>query len=263
MRDPSRVRVTGPLELDAPGFAGELARQGYTPNSAAVQLQLMAHVSRWLAARGRDAAALDGEAVEGFLAARRAAGYTMFVSGRAMVPLLGYLRAVGAAPAAVAPAPGTPVELLLGRYRLYLLVERGLSAGTARGYVDAVRPFLYGREAAGGLRLGRLTAAEVAAFVVARCPGQARGSAKLTVTAMRSLWGSCTWRASSRGRWSARCRRRPRGGWRACRGRSSRGRSGGCSARVTAAARRAGATLRSWLVGAAGAARRGGRRARA
>jgi integrase/recombinase XerD len=177
MRDPSRVRVTGPLESYAPGFAGELARQVTTPNSAALQLQLMAHVSRWLAAQGRDAAALDGEAVEAFLAARRAAGYTMFVTGRAVAPLLGYLRAVGAAAAVSAPMEATPVELLLERYRRYLVVERGLSAGTARGYVDAVRPFLDGREGAGGLRLGRLTAAEVCAFVVARCPGQARGSA--------------------------------------------------------------------------------------
>jgi site-specific recombinase XerD len=81
------------------------------------------------------------------------------------------------------------VEALLERYRRYLLGERGLAAGTARGYLDAVRPFLDGREAAGGLRLERLTAAEVCAFVVARCPGEARGSAKLTVTAMRSLLG--------------------------------------------------------------------------
>jgi site-specific recombinase XerD len=154
-----------------------------------LQLQLMAHVSRWLAAQGRDARALGGGTVEAFLVARRAAGYTRFVTDRAMAPMLGYLRAVGAAPAAVASAPGTPVELLLERYRRYLLVERGLAARTARGYVDAVRPFLDAREAAGGLRLERLSAAEVTAFVVARCPGQARGSAKLTVTAMRSLLG--------------------------------------------------------------------------
>jgi integrase/recombinase XerD len=189
MRDPSRVRVTGPLEVHASGFAAELARVGYAPNSAALQLQLMAHVSRWLAAQGRDAAGLDGDAVETFLAGRRAAGYTNLVSGRAMAPLLGFLRVVGAASAAVAPVPATAVEALLERYRRYLLGERGLAAGTARGYLDAVRPFLDGREAAGGLRLERLTAAEVCAFVVARCPGEARGSAKLTVTAMRSLLG--------------------------------------------------------------------------
>lgn len=129
MRDPARVRVAGPLERFAEGFATELSRQGYTANSAALQLGLMAHASRWLAAQGRDAA-LDAAAVDAFLAARRVAGYASLVTGRAMAPLLGFLRGVGAAPAAVAPVAGTPAEVLLERYRRYLLVERGLAAGT-------------------------------------------------------------------------------------------------------------------------------------
>ena len=57
MGDPSRVRVTGPLTPFAEGFAAELARQGYTRNSAADQVRLLAHLSRWLAAHGLDAAA--------------------------------------------------------------------------------------------------------------------------------------------------------------------------------------------------------------
>jgi len=37
--------------------------------------------------------------------------------------------------------------------------------------------------------LGGLSAADVVAFVVARCPAQSRGAAKMTVTALRSLLG--------------------------------------------------------------------------
>ena len=48
MRDPSRVRVSGPLEGYASGFAAELARVGYTRNATACQLRLMAHLSGWL-----------------------------------------------------------------------------------------------------------------------------------------------------------------------------------------------------------------------
>jgi len=118
MRDPARVRVAGPLERFAEGFATELSRQGYTANSAALQLGLMAHASRWLAAQERDAAALDGDAVDAFLAARRVAGYASFVTRRAMAPLLGFLRGVGAA--AVAAVARTPAEVLLERYRRYL-----------------------------------------------------------------------------------------------------------------------------------------------
>lgn len=49
MVDRSRVRVSGPLASYVRGFGGELARLGYTPLSARLQLQLMAHLSRWLA----------------------------------------------------------------------------------------------------------------------------------------------------------------------------------------------------------------------
>jgi site-specific recombinase XerD len=83
------------------------------------------------------------------------------------------------------------VDVALERYRRYLAVERGLGNATARGYVDAVRPFLRTRVSADGsaLELGHLTAADVISFVVARCPHQGRSAAKLTVTALRSLLG--------------------------------------------------------------------------
>ena len=82
--------VFGPLESYAPGFRLELSRQGYTSHSAACQLHLMAHVSRWLAAEGLEATGLTAAGVEAFLAARRAAGYAQWCSVKALVPLLGY-----------------------------------------------------------------------------------------------------------------------------------------------------------------------------
>src|SRR6266511_3891689 len=120
MRDPSRVRVSGPLEEYASGFAVELARVGYTRNTTACQLRLLAHLSSWLAGRGLDPAGLDAAAVEEFFAARRAAGHTTLRSSRALEPLLGYLRGLGVEPAAVVVAT-TPAEELLERYRRYLL----------------------------------------------------------------------------------------------------------------------------------------------
>ena len=74
------------------------------------------------------------------------------------------------------------------RFRVYLTVERGLAESTVVGYVDAVKPFLAELDD-DGLDLRELTAARVTAFVVARCPGQSRGAAKMTVCALRSLLG--------------------------------------------------------------------------
>ena len=92
------VRVTGPLAPYARGFAVELARLGFTRGSAQKQLQLAAHVSRWLGDAGLGTADLDACAVDGFLAARRAAGHGEFITPKALAPLLGYLRGLDAAP---------------------------------------------------------------------------------------------------------------------------------------------------------------------
>jgi site-specific recombinase XerD len=190
MHDPSRVRVSGPLEVFASGFAAELARVGYRRVPIVFQLQLMAHASRWLQREGLAVDALTSEVVERFLAERRAAGYTNYVTARAMAPLLGYLRGLGVAPAASPRRAVGAVEVLLADYREYLAVERGLTTDTVEGYVLAVRPFLGGRLGDGDeLDLAGLSAADVVAFVVARCPAQSRGAAKMTVTALRSLLG--------------------------------------------------------------------------
>jgi integrase len=79
------------------------------------------------------------------------------------------------------------VEELLGLYRAWLLVERGVTPGTARGYLDCVRPFVATRASGDALEFTRVTAADVTAFVLAACPGRAVGSAKLIVCALRSL----------------------------------------------------------------------------
>ncbi len=47
----SKARVVGPLAPCAQRFGQELLDLGYTDLSAAEQLQLMGHVSRWLAGR--------------------------------------------------------------------------------------------------------------------------------------------------------------------------------------------------------------------
>jgi integrase/recombinase XerD len=192
LTDPSRIRVFGPLAAFAAGFAGELARQGYTPHSVRFQMRLMAHLSRWLMGEGLDVGDLRTTEVERFLCARRAAGHRHHLSIKAMRPMLDYLCGLGAAPTPPPPStPSSPVEVALERYRSYLTVERGLGNATARGYVDAVRPFLRGRVSPDGLALDleHLRAADVIAFVVARCPHQSRGAAKMTVTALRSLLG--------------------------------------------------------------------------
>src|SRR2546426_788618 len=189
MTDPSEGGVSRPLQPLATGLASSLVREGYTPNSATSQMHLMAHLSRWLAGEGVEARALRATDVERFLSARRDAGYTHHLSGKAMRPLLSYLRDQGVWLTPPPPVTNGPVDMAIERYREYLTKERGLQRATARGYVDAVRPFLRGRLSPDGLTLDSLRAADISAFVGARTPNQSRGAAKLTVTALRSLLG--------------------------------------------------------------------------
>lgn len=189
MGDVSRIRVTGPLEPYVSGFVPALAERGYTPVSMAHQLRLMAHVSRWLACERFGPDDLSPARVEQFVAARRAAGYVNYVTPRALLALLEYLRDVGVVPPARDPVL-SEVEELLGGYRAWLCSERGLAAVTTRNYADMVRPFVASRlNAAGELDLRSLAAGDVLAFVLAQCPHRRAGSAKLLVTALRSLLG--------------------------------------------------------------------------
>jgi hypothetical protein len=189
MTSPSWARVQGPLAPYADGFRVELERLGYTPLTAATHVRLMAHLSRWLARVGAEASGLTLALVEAYFAERRAAGYAGHVTGRALRPLLGYLRRLGVVPPAAPAASASAEEGLLARYREYLLIERGLAETTADLNVRMVRPFLAGRVTAeGGLDLGHVTAGEVAAFVVAQSRQRPK-SVKRMVTALRSLFG--------------------------------------------------------------------------
>jgi integrase/recombinase XerD len=179
----SRVRVSGPLAEHAAGFAGFLAEAGYTPLSAANQVRVLAHLSRWMEGCGLGAGELTGERLGQFLVARREAGYTCWLSERGLAPLTAFLRGLGVVPAAGPAVPPGAAGALLGRYRVYLEAERGLAAGTVRYCMDEARGFLAGREG----RLAGLDAAEVSGFVADQCRRRSTGSAKILVTALRSL----------------------------------------------------------------------------
>ena len=184
---PSWPDVTGPLAEYADGFRAELARLGYTPLTAACQLRLIAHLSRWMTAERLSARDLDMEAAEQYFATRRSAGYANERTVEALGPLLGYLRALGAAP--LPPAvPVTETSQLLDLFGAYLASERGLAPRTVALNVRLARPFLQQRalERDGRLGLDQLTAAEVRAFVLDQARKQPR-SAKRIVTALRSL----------------------------------------------------------------------------
>jgi integrase/recombinase XerD len=188
MKELSGVRVDGPLEPFADGFAAVLDEAGYLPGATALQLRLLAHLSRWLEGERLTPDGLSDAELNRFRL-EHVASYASLRGAEGMVPLLKYLRQLGVVPAAEAPVLTVAGELL-ERYRRFLTVERGLTRESARGYVDIVRPFVESRvRESGELELWDLQAGDVLGFLLEHAGQRSRHSAKALVTGLRSLLG--------------------------------------------------------------------------
>jgi site-specific recombinase XerD len=191
MYDPdlSKVRFTGPLAVFAPGWREALVADGYVSCSAAIKLQLAAHLSRWLDEQGLDAGDVTEPVIEDFLVERRAT-HTHQISLEALGPFLGYLRSLGAIPGLAPHVAVTEQEVLLAEYRDYLLARRGLSAPVVSAYGHWITPFLDHLRAAGcRVRADEVNGNVIAGYLNARLPRLSRKSAKMTTSVLRSFLG--------------------------------------------------------------------------
>jgi integrase/recombinase XerD len=160
MVDLSRVRLSGPLVPDVEGFAAWLTQRGYPPSSVLFHVRRLAHVSRWLGARGVTGCVVEPAVVDAFVGGLPADRRLARLRPGAFEPTWEYLRSVGAVLPATVQPPGTAVDVLLARYAGYLSVERGLAERTIARDVGLVRAFLTGRVREGRLELAELTAGE-------------------------------------------------------------------------------------------------------
>jgi len=182
---PDRVRVSGPLARFADGFRVDLIERGYSLWGAQEQMYLLAHVSRWLEVEGLELAALTPPVVDRYFVWRRSQGYLSGLSSKSLRRVLGYLDGLGVLPRE--DAVPSPVEQLLGEFRGYLLVERGMAAGSVRLYERVARLFLEERSEPLGDDLARLSGAEVNVFVLREVRRRSRWSAVTVVSALRAL----------------------------------------------------------------------------
>jgi integrase/recombinase XerD len=185
----SEVRVSGPLVPFVEGFKACLKEAGYTPLSAAVQVRLLAHLSRWLEAGQLRAADLGNVHVEEYLRFRRAAGYTGLVSNRGLEPLLGFLASEGALPAPEPLPACSNLDALLASFQRYLLTERGLTPSTARAHLRSADRFLQAR--AGDGDLATLSAADVSSAVLAEASRLSVRSTQYFAGGLRSFLRFC------------------------------------------------------------------------
>ena len=186
--DPSKVRFTGPLASFASGLAAELNAMGYATTSAANQLRLAAHLSRWLEAQHLEPGDLTVPVIDRFLVARRRSCTNLY-SPQALGPILDYLRRVNAAPPPSLPSlPPSASEAVLIRFRHYLTVERSLTPAVVNAYSHWVRPFVdHFADQDEDVTFTQLRAVDVTGFLTANLPRLSRKSAQMTACALRSF----------------------------------------------------------------------------
>src|SRR6266851_4186977 len=126
----SNAFVPGPLAEFAGGFRQWLLEQGYTPLTTVPQLQLMAHVSRWLDRGGLAAGRLAIGQAERFLAAHHAAGYQRPKS------------LAGVRPPEPPEPPPDGARALVSAFAEYLRAERGLAPVTVAAYSSRAGRFV-------------------------------------------------------------------------------------------------------------------------
>ncbi len=185
MFDPASVTIRGPLRAHAEGFSADLLAQGYADATAKHLLFLTAHLARWLEAEGLALRDLTEERADAFFRHRRQAGYTGYLTRRALEPLLRYLRGLGVIDTPLPHVDVSPLGAFVQEYRAYLRVERGLADSTI--HARAVFAEEFARSERPQLDWHRLTARDVASYVRRRCRHASIPACKHTVMDLRAL----------------------------------------------------------------------------
>jgi len=184
----STIRISGPLTDHVPELRSYLLRQGYTILSCGNLLRLASHLSRWLEQQGLGLRELFDEQVDSFVRARRAEGYTLFLSPRSLVAIRGYLAEAGLTPETPAAAPPlTPLEQLLSEYEGSLVHDRGLTPRVAQSYRSVAQQLLVKSSPSGQLDLCRLDGATVKGYVLENSRGSSVEQTRATLTGLRSF----------------------------------------------------------------------------
>lgn len=179
--------VPGLLEQYAPGFRSWLLGKGYTPLTTVPQLQLMAHVSRWLEREGLTAASLTRQEADRFLAARRGAGRPRHPAG--LRPLLDYLGGLGVISPELPAPPQGAASVLIAEFAEYLRCERGLAPMTVGAYSSRAARFLARYAPDGDPAV--IMPGDVTSAVLADASGLSAGAGQHLACALRAFLRYC------------------------------------------------------------------------
>lgn len=179
-------RKAGVLGPQVEGYRVWLVGRGYTPSTVRNMLKDLGQVGLWLSTQRLDLDQVNEARLAGFARERLAAGRGHVPGPRGMVPLLSYLREVGAVSAREPSV--APLDVLLAQYQRWMVQERNLSQATVTRYERTARRFLLEQAFTSGEFMPTiLVGADVNAFLLRECGRVSAGSAKGRVAELRSI----------------------------------------------------------------------------
>jgi site-specific recombinase XerD len=179
-------RKPGELGPYVEGYREWLTQRGYTSSTIRQMLKDLGQVGQWMSREGLTISQLDEDTMLAFTVTSQANGRRRRLGQRAMMPLLTCLRELGVT--LPANPSVTPLTVLLGEYRRWMVEERGLASTTILRYENAARRFLQQQAMVDGvLEPAHLTGVDINAFLLRECGRVSAGSAKGRVAELRAI----------------------------------------------------------------------------
>jgi site-specific recombinase XerD len=167
------------------GYRAWLAGRGYCPGTVIHLLAMAGALGRWMDTHEIAVGDVNRAVIAEFRSARRASGMRWVPGAHGLDPLLEFLGQQGVV--AVPVSAGGPVEELMGRYRRWLVDERGLAEATVERYVKLARLFVTQHSAGSVPAVENLTGTDIVAFLLKESERLSVGSVKGRVAELRSL----------------------------------------------------------------------------
>jgi site-specific recombinase XerD len=177
----------GPLSRYIEPYIAFVSELGFASSSVYEQIRVIVMFSRWLLGSGCKIRDLNESVTESFLCDELRGQWPHKAARATLRRLLALLRRIGVVPAGKSSLPPNPSQQLTEDYRHFLLAERALSPATIDGWVRFIEKFLSELFGARTLKLAKLRATDVTAFVQRHARCHSPSHARKLVTAMRSF----------------------------------------------------------------------------
>lgn len=178
----------GPLDSVVPAYAALLSDQGYTKQSAHLQIRFLADLNQWLHRQRLQVSDLTEPTLDRYLQSRHQRFRPRRDDNSILRKLLQLLHTQGLLPKEAPPSLDNPRQRVEHDFDRYLAEERGLSMSTRINYRFFIQRFLSAQFDAKPVRFAELHARDVIRFIRIQAPRLNPKRAGLMVAALRSFF---------------------------------------------------------------------------